>query len=234
MKHVCSRLKYARGLAVYAALGAFAVFAMAAPICGSPTPQPTPVPATTPIAVDAAPATSSADATATAAFDAHNQKLANVHQPTLARGIDPLRPYADITYPPENTATPGASPTPATPSCGATIAGWPEILVQYGGFYKGNRCGVHGSQLFITTAGATYGAPGAFATYQCQPADATCLRGDAPSAPDAQWSVYPAPFNAGVQILDTSPADPNIVLVPHQYCFNFATHTYLLPGCFPG
>jgi hypothetical protein len=216
-----------------AALAIFAAVAALAAGCGSPlsatdatntaqagvgapgTPAVTPITGT--------PATSAAAATATALFDNINRKRFG-NEPTFAPGTDPLHPYASVTYPPEPTNTPGPSPTPLSPSCGATIAGWDDIVAKYGGFYMGNGCGVYDGQLVISTAGVN-GGPGAIATYQCQPTDSSCLRGNAPDAPGASWSVYPSPYPGVVSIRGFSAPD-RLLILPGEYCFNLSTHTY--------
>lgn len=173
-------------------------------------------------------------ATATALFVNINRKRVLSSEPTFAPGTDPIRPFADVTSPPEPTDTPGPSPTPVGPSCGATIAGWPEILANYGGFYKGNRCGpfetAAGAQLVIATNGVD-GGPGAIATYTCEPTDEACLHGDAPQQPGAAWSVYPAPFPGGVEVLVSSGTPDSFLLAGGHYCFNLDTHLYNV-GCY--
>ena len=210
--------------------GAMLAFAAIGAACGSPTPKVV----TTPTDSVASPApTMATSVDATAIFEATNRKLAANHQPTLVPGSDPLRPYANETSLPVSTNTPGPSPTPDAPLCGSTIAGWPEILAQYGEIYKGNRCGPIGTQLVILTRGRD-GGPGAIATYQCQPADQGCLRGEAPSAPDARWSVYPAPYAGAVAILGGS---ATLLIIDNggaQICFDMTAHKYdLTLGCRP-
>jgi hypothetical protein len=169
-----------------------------------------------------------AQATATALFVGTNVHLAAVNEPTLAPGTDPIHPFANITYPPEPTITPGPSPTPVAPSCGATIAGWPDILATYGGFYKGNACAAFttdtGTQLVIATAGIDNGA-GAIATYHCEATDSSCLAGDAPTAAGAAWSVYPSPYRDVIEIFRFAPPS-TILLLPGEYCFDLDTDAY--------
>lgn len=201
-------------------LGISATVMAAAAACGSP--QSATSVTGTPPSVSATP--SGLDATATAFFDIVNRKLAAGGEPTFAPGTDPLNPFADVTYPPEPTNTPGPSPTPLAPACGATIAGWDEILAQYGGFYMGNGCSVYDGQLVIGTAGIN-GGPGAIATYRCQASDASCLQGNAPDASGAAWSVYPTPYGGVVSIRGFVP--PDLLLIePGDYCFNLTTYTY--------
>ena len=160
-------------------------------------------------------------ATATALFNTVNSKLVIGGQATLVPGTDPLHPFAHVTFPPE---TPEPIPTSMPPACGATIAGWDEIVSKYGGFVHSNYCYVMDSQLVIAVEG-TRRNTGAIATYQCQPNDASCLAGWAPSAPGAAWSVYTAP--RAIAIVGFKP--PDIVLLrPQQYCFNLTTHAFIL------
>lgn len=179
-------------------------------------------------------ATAEAAATATAVFEAVNQKFSLAGQPTFPPGTDLAHPFADVTYPPTEMATPGPSPTPQTPACGSTISGWDALHAQYGGFeqQRGNACRLYDGQLVIATSGRPQGGPGAIAVYDCEQTDASCLAGRAPSAPGAAWSVYPAPFNEGIAIWKFVPP-AKLLLIPES-CFDLATHTYDLdPGCFP-
>ena len=162
------------------------------------------------------------DATATALFDAVNRKLALNDEPTLAPGTDLDNPHPVTT--PSATYTPGPSPTPLAPGCGATISGWGAILTMYGELTKGSGCGPIGSQLVVLTNGID-GGPGAIATYQCEASDTNCLRGNSPQAPNAAWSVYPAPFPGGVAYLANG-SSPDIMLLAGGHCFNLTTHTY--------
>jgi hypothetical protein len=234
-----SSRRAAAALAIFAALTALAAG------CGSPL-SATDVTATaqaragtagtsaaTPIAET--PIVGAAAATATALFENTNRKLAQTGEPTLAPGTDPLHPFASVTYAPEPPNTPGPSPTPPAPSCGATIAGWADILAQYGPMPENRGCAPYatsvGTQLVITTEGVN-GGPGAIATYTCQPADSSCLRGEPPQAPDAAWSVFPAPYTGGVGIAEVGDTSPDILILLGGRCFNLATDAYdLNPGC---
>jgi hypothetical protein len=174
------------------------------------------------------------DATATALFDATNRKYVAIGRATLPPGTDPLHPFANVTYAPTSTATPGPSPTPPAPSCGATIAGWPDILAKYGPLPEKGGCAAFttaiGTQLVITTEGVN-GGPGAIATYFCEPTDSSCMRGGAPKASNAAWTVYPAPF-PGVAVQAIGDSSPDILILVGGRCFNLGTHRYdLNPGC---
>jgi hypothetical protein len=198
----------------------------------SPTPENSPTPADS--ATSSVLTTDSPDATATALFDATNRKYAAIGRATLPPGPDPLHPYANVTYPSAATVTPGPSPTPPAPSCGATIAGWPDILAKYGSLPEKGGCDAFtttvGTQLVITTEGVN-GGPGAIATYFCQPTDSSCMRGGAPGAPNAAWTVYPAPF-PGVAIQSIGDSSSDILILVGGRCFNLGTHQYDLdPGC---
>ena len=183
-----------RGLVAALIIGIITGFAMSA--CGQPLSS-----SVTP---------NGPNATATAAFAALNRKLALLGIPTHRPGTNPLQPLAGATLPPRPTFTPGPSPTPAAPACGATIAGWDEIVSKYGGFYMSNGCHVYDGQLVITTAGLN-GGPGAIATYECQQADASCLSGNDPSVAGAMWSVYPSPYDGVVSIRGTRA--PGLLLI---------------------
>jgi hypothetical protein len=157
------------------------------------------------------------NATATALFVNTNRKLALVGEPTRPAGTDPEHPFAHVTFPPE---TPQPMPTSLPPACGATIAGWDEIVSKYGGFLYSNHCYVMDSQLVIAVEGV--GNTGAIATYRCQTTDASCLAGNAPSTRGAAWSVYPAP--RAIAIVGFYP--PDMIRLRPQSCFNLASHTY--------
>ena len=161
------------------------------------------------------------NATATALFVNTNRKLALVGEPTFRPGTDTEHPFAHVTFPAE---TPQPLPTSLPPACGATIAGWDDIVSKYGGFLYGNHCYVMNSQLVIAVEG-TRSNTGAIATYQCETTDASCLAGQAPSASGATWSVYPAPRAIAIVGFKR----PDIVLLrPQQYCFDLTTHTYIV------
>ena len=192
--------------------------------CGSPTPEAS---STAPVADTVSPVAtiSAADATATAGFEATNRKLALGGQPTFAPGTDPDHPYANITYPP---STPWPTPTLGPPRCAETIAGWEQVLAQYGPWYEKFGCGPIntsvGAQIVLMTVGKD-GGPGAIVTYTCEPTDARCLAGLSPSAPGASWSVYPAPFPGGVGVVGGS-TPPDCLRLGAGHWFNLATHLY--------
>lgn len=198
---------------------ALGLLVVAASGCGSPAQQSSVVPASPAMTI------SPPDATATALFEAVNTKLGLNNEPTLVPGTNPLNPLANATHVPAATDTPGPSPTPEAPQCGATISGWPEILQQYGPLQKGNGCGPIDDQLIITTSGIS-GGPGAIATYQCAAGDASCLRGQSPTAGGAAWSVFPAPYPGSVTIIGGSGANLIIDNGGRQICFDLTTHTY--------
>jgi hypothetical protein len=170
-------------------------------------------------------AVSSPDATATAAFETTNRKLAEIGHATLEPGTDPNRPYANVTYPP---STPWPTPTPGPPLCADTIAGWEEILAQYGPWYEKFGCGPFktsaGTQIVLMTVGKD-GGPGAIVTYTCESTDKRCLKGLSPSAPDAAWSVFPAPYPGGLGIVGGS-SIPDCLALGGGHWFNLATHLY--------
>jgi hypothetical protein len=175
-----------------------------------------------------------AQATATAFFNNVNTKRALSSEPTFAPGTDPSHPLTSATTQQEGESSPDLSPTPLAPTCGATIGGWPEIVASYGTFYKGNGCGPYhtstGIQLMISTDGIN-GGPGAIATYTCAPSDQSCAQGGAPTQPGASWSVYPAPFSGGVEILAPSGSPDSLLLAGGHYCFSLDTHAYNT-GCY--
>jgi hypothetical protein len=181
--------------------------------------------------------TSGPDATATAIFDATNRKFAAIGRATFPPGTDPIHPYAGRTYPPVPSVTPGPPPTPRPPACSATVAGWSEILRVYGPLPE-NRVGcmwVHttiGTQLVFTTVGGVDGGPGAIATYLCETTDARCLSGGPPQAPNAAWTVYPAPWGGGISVQAVGDSSADILVLTGGRCFNLSTHLYdLNPGC---
>ncbi len=222
MKHAWSRLKSARGLAVYAALGAFAVFAMAAPICGSPTPQPTPI-ATTPTAAETAPAASGIDVTATAVarLNTINAKLVAHGEPTVAAVDDPSAPIG-VPEPAAPAGAPSPNTTPRPPSCGGgAITGGEEIVAAYG---EVSGCGVYDSQLIFITVGAADNA-GGIATFQCAQDDDDCLHARAPRTAGA-WTFFPDPGPGGGKILAFVPPD-RLVISGNFSCFNLTTHRYI-------
>ena len=189
--------------------------------CGSPTPKG----ATTPASSGASPAaTTTVDATGTAIFEGINRKRVENHAPTLAPGIDARTPFPLPTSDPNAAIPNGPSATPEHPSCGSTIAGWPEIATQYSVDSKSNRCFILGTQLVIALVGRPPRGIGAVATYQCEATDTSCLKGDPPTAVGARWSVYPAPFQGGLPIVQFNP--PDTVVTLQGYCFNLTTHTY--------
>jgi hypothetical protein len=106
----------------------------------------------------------------------------------------------------------------------------PEILARYGALRPESCFGVGvkatGEILVILTSGLS-GGPGAIAMYRCQPDDATCNQGRAPSAPGASWSVFPAPHPGPVTIIGGD--YPQSLLIDNGgwlMCFDMTTHAY--------